>query len=737
MMIQSAATRSALLLGASLLIFGCDGDDGADGAPGPEGPPGPPGDPGLPAGSFTRTAESAAEVELMLQPGDVVVTGSDPFSIEFSASGLNGGNRVPLVGLSRIALYVMNQSTNSGDSGAPTQWQSHTQANGAGSSMTCTLTGKTTDRGGNEIDACTLVEDEATPGRYHGSWSHDGNAPVVLADGDPNLLHRVIIRAYDLNDSNGEGVADKVLSTPLDFIPASDALAVSVKDSVTNGACIQCHGALPGYPDDDPRIAYLDTHSNYQKVEQCVACHTPALGDADFPAMIHDLHAGIRDGFDAVGFPGELFQCKHCHGEQDSWQANLYGQACQSCHTSEDAANHIAAVGSDRSCDSCHGPDAPPAGPGLPGTVEYSHQPMRRALMLANEGLGFEFTSAVVSDNGLADDLSTLTVTANVTFNGAPAADDFDFTPYMTNTGRGILLGNVDTDGVVTRNATLTINAPDRVSLSGGVLTVAKDLADSSLSGSIYLTAEVQFCGEQGAAMPCEADGTGYANHAPVAYFNLDGGSPTTARHSQPDRVSVTETACNACHENLTHVKGSHGVTEFTQCMHCHNSTWAGSFHPTVNVINDDGSATEVEGIRFSNRDLVTVVHRYHSGAWDNDQAQGVYLNAEAELQGYPNGIVQCGACHSADQPLFAADGGLMSGKRAIAIGTDQYVSPVAASCRSCHAHADAAAMAHFESNGATVDSNPDSSANLPVESCSTCHGEGKTFGIDKVHGSD
>ncbi|WP_417344775.1 OmcA/MtrC family decaheme c-type cytochrome [Ferrimonas sp.] len=722
----------ALLVGSSLMLGACDGDDGADGAPGPEGPPGPPGDPGLPSDGFTRGAELASDVTLTLE--SITVTGADPFALAFSASGKNErGESVPLVGLSRIALYVMNQAANSSDSGAPVQWISHTQANEFGSSMFCTPTGTATSRG-NEVNACTLVEDPDNPGRYTGSWSHDGNAPVVLADGDANALHRVVIRAYDLVDSNGEGVEDKVMSQPKDFIPATGEDAISVKDSVANAACIQCHGALEGYPEGDDRFAYVSRHGNYQKVEQCVACHTPALGSADFAPMIHGIHSSFREGFEEVGFPGELFQCQHCHGEMDSWQSNIWGQACQACHTSEAAANHITAVGTDRGCATCHGADAPPAGPGLPGSVADSHMPMRRAMMAATPGMAFEFTSAVVSDNGVDDGLSTLTVSANLSFNGAPAADDFDFTPYMTNTGRGILLGNVASDGVVTRNTTLDIH-DDRVSLTGGVLTVARDLADATLTGTVYVTAEVQFCGEAGMAMPCEADGTGYANLAPVAYFNLDGGDPTLARHSQPDRVTVTEANCNTCHENLTHVKGTHGATEFTQCMHCHNSTWAGSFHPGVNLINDDGSFTAVPGLTYANRDLVTVVHRYHSGAWDNEEAHGVYLDGDVELQGYPSAINDCSACHTPGQSLFAADGGLTSGKRAIAIGADQYITPVAASCRGCHAHSDEAAMAHFESMGATVDSSPDTSPNLPVESCATCHAEGKTFGIDMVHG--
>jgi OmcA/MtrC family decaheme c-type cytochrome len=120
-----------------------------------------------------------------------------------------------------------------------------------------------------------------------------------------------------------------------------------------------------------------------------------------------------------------------------------------------------------------------------------------------------------------------------------------------------------------------------------------------------------------------------------------------------------------------------------------------------------------------------------------------IYLDTDVELVNYPAVQTKCSACHKDDAKLFADDGGLTSGKRAIAVSTNQwnptstkYVSPVAESCRSCHAHSGAAALAHFESNGAILLKDNMGVADLPlsVESCATCHAEGKTYGIDKMH---
>ncbi len=60
----------------------------------------------------------------------------------------------------------------------------------------------------------------------------------------------------------------------------------------------------------------------------------------------------------------------------------------------------------------------------------------------------------------------------------------------------------------------------------------------------------------------------------------------------------------------------------------------------------------------------------------------------------------------------------------------------MADACRTCHEHSSAAAYSHFKSNGAVLfeDNMGIADLPLPVESCSTCHGEGKEFGIDKMH---
>ncbi|WP_428848248.1 OmcA/MtrC family decaheme c-type cytochrome [Shewanella gelidimarina] len=768
----------AMALIAAIGLTGCgDGDDGQDGAP---GAPGTPGTPGTPAGITVDTVSSAADFVLTVAPADIVVVGTDAFTIKFTATGKNSkGEAVPFTGLEKVALYVMNQAANTTDTGAPVLWQNNALANEFGSSMYCTLTGKATARGGAEVDACTLVEDEANPGTYTGTWEHDGNAPVVLAEGDANNLFRVMVRTYNVSDSSGTGISDKLLSTPVDFIPATGELAVSVKDSVSNAACIKCHSSKVGYAVTDIRIDNIGAHHNYQKVENCVACHNPAYagGEADpekgwnanWNAMIHTLHSGHKsfvpltgeaeEEFGEIGFPSELNECTTCHDNGTQWNDNVYAEACVSCHADIDFTTgdgHLGIVPeSDAACSGCHG--------------SGSLSPMQ-AHNVGVRAMATDSIEIAVSQVTYAEDVETVAipekesygtitpahdeiqdkiiVTFDVTVNGVAVADGFEFTKF---TKYDVMkTGWVNADGTYYGSASVNLNGT--VAAGGKLVVTQVDNYDLDAK-SIAITPQFSVCTDsKGMLIEClDTNGepqydVGYVaiTMAPT-YWNLanaDGSGATIPRLSDPLRVTADEAKCNTCHTSLGIAK-HYGNERFDQCVGCHNDTWGGSYHPQPEYKTDEVDADghpifkAIDGLNYNTRDLFAVAHRFHSGLWDDNRGfPAIHLDADMETQGYPAVATQCAACHKDGVNLFAADGGLASGKRAIAVDGDatQFISPTAEACRTCHAHSDAAAMAHFKSNGAIVDGAPSATANLPVESCATCHAEGKTYGIDKMH---
>lgn len=753
-MIKNNRTLLAMAVICAIGVSACsDGDDGKDGVDGSDGS----------SGSVIETVNSvatAADFILTVDTASTVVVGADDFNIKFTATGKNSkGDDVPFTGLDQVALYVTNQIVNDTGTGAPMVWSNNAIANDFGSSMYCTPTGKATARGGAEVDACTLVEDEANPGTYTGTWEHDGNAPVVSVDGDPNSLFRIMVRTYNVIDSSGTSISDKLLSTPVDFIPATGELAVSEKDAVSNAACIQCHSELEGYAEGDGRFANVGAHHNYQKVENCVACHNPAYAtdqtdptigfNVNFNAMIHTIHAGghlaewgvlqgeALENFGEVHFPAELNECTVCHDNGTQWNDNIYAEACISCHINVDlttGTNHAGIIPADDSaCVGCHG-----AGSLSP---MVAHKVGARATATDAITIG---VSAVTYTENTTPTPDEITVIFDVTVDGSPVADGFDFTPYTKYDA--MLLGWVDEEGTYFGNASKSM-ALNGTAASGGKLAVTLQ-GDLDFDGkSIAITPRFSVCADaSGKLAECESADIEYvAVTMESTYWNLaatDGSGAIQARQSSPEYITADEAKCSTCHTSLGIAK-HYGNERFDQCMGCHNNTWGGSYHPIVEYKSDEVDANgesvfkTVAGLTYSNRDLVTVAHRFHSGLWDDNRGfPAVHLNSSMEVEGYPAVGTKCSACHKDDASLFAADGGLASGKRAIAVdaaGT-QFVSPIAESCRSCHAHSSGAALAHFKSNGATVEGSPDTTADLPVESCATCHAEGKTYGVDVVH---
>ncbi|MFQ6370201.1 OmcA/MtrC family decaheme c-type cytochrome [Shewanella sp. YIC-542] len=709
------------LFGLSACSFdGSDGKDGVDGAPGTPGQDGQDGQNGQDAGSSVSTIFKAGDVSFEIVPADNTLAGNNTFALKFSATAKNqAGEAKPLTGLDMVAVYSVTAMTNTSSDGPTQFWVNNGVATGNGSSVYCTLDGTYSSRG-TTGDACTLVEDPANPGTYTGTWEHDGTAPIMNPDDDLNAPHRIFLRAYNLTDDEGAAIADKVLSAPVDYIPATGELVDSTgKDTVADAACMQCHGQSG----ETGNIANISAHHNYQSVKNCIACHNPATQPSaeeaaegwvfDLPAMIHRIHGGehlaelAQYGFKQtaewgeIKYPAPIYECTVCHSTDEgkmSWNQMPTRAACAGCHSNIDFASGSGhsdfnlAQADDSQCAACHGSGslAPMQAHKVGKQAEYANL------------LTVAYTAATVADSATTPGMKTITVTADVTFNGAPlaAASDLDGLKQVRT-----LMGNIDSNGEVHRWAsrpnlnTGSVTAP-------GMLTLTLDVDPAVAVGTLYVGGDVKYCVSEGKAVACDVDGVDYAfaaddtigGNVATAFFSLDGSDVVPSRYVDPARITVTEAKCNACHSDMNYVKrGHHGVHNFDQCMDCHNNNYPGAHNG------------------FDNKDLATSVHYYHSN----------------DVVPYPAPSTDCTVCHKDGAALFAADGGLTSGRRAIEV-SNGYITPVAETCHACHISD--AAMAHFKSNGAYVVGDEASTGNLPVESCATCHAEGKSFGIDKFH---
>ncbi|QSX34561.1 OmcA/MtrC family decaheme c-type cytochrome [Shewanella avicenniae] len=698
----------ALLLSGMLALTGCGGDDGKDGvdgangANGVDGTDGADGKDGVNAGEFVSTVYKAGDVSFTIDAAENTLAGSDAFVLKFSVAATNQvGDAKPLTGLEEIRVYSATAVTNATQDGPSVYWQSN-------GSMYCTLTGM---RG--TAETCTLTEDPENPGSYTGTWEHDGAATIMSAADDLNAPHRIMLRVYGLTDENGVAISDKVLET-FTYLPATGEMGVaSGKDTVPDAVCKQCHGES----DATGKLANIHAHHNYESVENCIQCHNPGTQPSaeeaaegyvyDLPAMIHRIHGGEHlaalapygfiqaEEWAEIKYPAPLYECTVCHQGGDTWATEPTRAACTGCHSNIDFATGVGhsefelAQADDSQCMACHtsGPLAPIQAHKVGKQAEYA------------DLLKVNYTGATKAAS-VNPGYQVVTVTAEVTLNGAPLANVADLAVIKKTS---TLMGNISATGEVTRWATrpnLTAGT-----LVNGVLELTQEVTDAQATGTIYLSGDMQYCvSSAGKAVSCADDDLSFGDddwigaNIPTKFFNLDGGTATPSRYVVEDTITIAQDKCNACHSDMNYVKrGHHGVHNIDQCMDCHNNNYPGAHNG------------------FDNKDLATSVHYYHSN----------------DVVPYPGPADDCTMCHKDGDALFRDDGTLTSGRKAIQV-PNGYISPVSESCHACHISE--AAVAHFKSNGAYVLGSEAETSALPVESCATCHAEGKSFGIDKFH---
>lgn len=175
-----------------------------------------------------------------------------------------------------------------------------------------------------------------------------------------------------------------------------------------------------------------------------------------------------------------------------------------------------------------------------------------------------------------------------------------------------------------------------------------------------------------------------------------------------PRRMAVDDEKCENCHSNLSlHGSNRHDATGY--CYSCHRPD------ETDAVVRLEG---EDEGIHFK-----YMVHKIHRGE-DLDRGYVVYgyrssIHDYGHVE-YPGDLRNCETCHVDDSyelpiPDFAAD---------TTAPADFWspLAPASSTCMSCHDSQDTAA--HVDAN----------ISGLLGESCNTCHGDGATFSVERVH---
>lgn len=209
------------------------------------------------------------------------------------------------------------------------------------------------------------------------------------------------------------------------------------------------------------------------------------------------------------------------------------------------------------------------------------------------------------------------------------------------------------------------------------------------------------------------------------ASFSADA-SNVTARS-----VVVSEAKCANCHGEKADFSASHTLTRAadkpdSSCGTCHSAV------PNTAVALADGSCVTCHnGAPAHSKkpfergfDFKVMIHQIHA-----DTRSVRRLTTDKAT--FPENPANCAACHDKGQLSLAK----LGNKPAFSASTGEY-SPTVAACASCHAptaEGNSAVIGHFENNGGVY--NGTAGTYTPgSETCATCHGEGKSFGVDKVH---
>jgi OmcA/MtrC family decaheme c-type cytochrome len=478
-------------------------------------------------------------------------------------------------------------------------------------------------------------------------------------------------------------------------------------------------------------------------------------------ALIHNIHRG-RDGYIIVGYGGTVHDysdvewtqdprnCQTCHEESDAntpqasnWRLVPNRAACGTCHYDDGLANGINEYAiedgvhpnnvlftNDTQCVDCHGPDA---------TVNNGDVQIARVHELkevaANEAFAYQVVSVT---NTAPGQIPQATIRVTNPLDGTAYDINDPAGPFQIGSSRLNLdiawtsaeLGNLDPNDDLARSPTSGAPfAPIQINFQTGA---ANDGSDN-------------FTKSASAAIPTGITGSGIAVLEGRAAVDIDGELDNlpvssavypfaiTDATSKARRSVVDIDKCNDCHKNLAlHGDNRSGNTEV--CSTCHN--------PNATDIQRRvaGSACEAElGLDDAPIDLKRMVHQIHAGQ------TGVcgYQNSAHSYFGvvYPGHLNNCEGCHKAGT-YYPVDPSLVlattvdAGADRSTLTDDVAISPNTAVCSACHVSALAAE--HMMQNGGDFAAGKNDTGAMissGIETCSLCHGPGRTSDVKVKHG--
>ena len=740
----NGSTRVAALMLLGLMLAGCGGK-GSPGATGGTGPTGPAGPTGPSVGNDVPVTD-AERINVTISSVSVPDGGGAP-TVEYFLTNEAGQG---LVGLPAGNIRFVIAQLTPGTRGSSSEWQSYV----------------TRDDGG--VANAQATAEVATAGSYvdNGDGTYEYTFASALTgypagpDFDATRTHRLGVEIRT-SSNNFWPINIPANNAPFDFVPAGGA-PLFTRLIVDNDTCNACHDNLEAHGE-----ARFD-------VEYCVQCHNPSSIDGntgnsvDMKILIHNIHAA-RPDYSIVGFSGN----------PEDWADLVWTQDirnCQTCHDENDTntpqASNWRLVPSRAACGTCHFDDGIAANGRNDYAIEEGLHPLQLEFSDDAQCVGCHGASSAVTNTAgrsvrvdqahripaleASDDFIFNVVAArNVVAGGAPVEVDYSVTdadgvpydldndPEFTTCGDGtsrlaVLIGwttddYTNADAGTTNAAPISINALGAGCGTGtdvdgdGVFTViAPQGLPAGLTGSIAVALE----GHPGADLDDSGTIGGRGDRVAVtntiAYYAVGGGDPV------PRRNAVLIEKCADCHLQLA-MHGNNRTDEPEVCVMCHN--------PNATDINRrvaDSDCVNDLGSDDQSIDMKNMIHGIHAG---NIGVCG-FGNSSHPYFGvvYPGRLNNCEGCH-APGGYYPVDPGVLLGTTIDANDPatptdDVVISPNTSVCSSCHTSV--AAADHMRANGGDFAAGKAADSSLissGVESCVICHGAGRAYDVQDVHG--
>jgi OmcA/MtrC family decaheme c-type cytochrome len=749
---NNCSGRVAAFLLMAVLIAGCggsnDGPAGPAGSTGPQGPQGPQG----PITGSPIPVTSAEKINVAITGVSVPAGGGAPtVSLTLTSDAGEGLTGLPAGNIG----FVIAQLT-PGTNGGSSEWQSYV----------------TRDDGG--VTNAQASTETATAGTYvdndDGTYEYTfANALTAYPAGpifDQSKTHRVGI---EIRTSSGGFLPENIPAdnAPVDFLPTGGA-PIFTRLIVDSDTCNACHDNLEMHGE-----ARFD-------VEYCVQCHNPSSIDGntgntvDMKRLIHNIHSG-RPDYQIVGFggtphdwadviwPQDIRNCQTCHEEDDAntpqasnWRRVPSRAACGTCHYDDgDALNekhdyaiedgtHPAglAFADDTQCVDCHGPN---------GTVRNAEGRLVQ-IAVAHEilektaGEAFRLNIEDISGTGPGD---TPVVRFSVTNpeNGNVPYDIHTDAPFtscaggasrlsvnvawsttdFTNAGSGSLPGLPITMNPLNACGGSSVANPDNTF----TVTAATQIPLTAVG-----TASVAIEGHPAV----DVDNNGSVER--IAVTNAVDYAPITDASIVPRRSVVDIQKCDDCH-NMLSLHGNNRTDRPEVCVTCHNPNMTDISQRAPVAVPEvpPTDCLNVLGADDAPLDFKHMIHGMHASG-ENDKPFDVcgFRNSVHSFNFvYPGKLNNCEGCHLAGTyyPVDAAQvlGTTFDANDPATPTDDRVVSPNASVCSACHI--EPLDILHMEQNGGDFNATKAADGTLVssgIESCTVCHGPGRTADVKEVH---